>query len=56
MYQRYRQLRKQNDFEMMDRIDIVLEADEEVCEAVKEFADYIKDETLADTVEFSKGR
>ena len=48
------QLRKQNDFEMMDRIDIVLEADEEVCEAVKEFADYIKDETLADTVEFAK--
>lgn len=48
------QLRKQNDFEMMDRIDIVLEADEEVREAVKEFADYIKDETLADTVEFAK--
>lgn len=48
------QLRKQNDFEMMDRIDIVLEADEEVCEAVKEFVDYIKDETLADTVEFAK--
>ena len=48
------QLRKQNDFEMMDRIDIVLEADEEVCEAIKEFADYIKDETLADTVEFAK--
>ena len=48
------QLRKQNDFEMMDRIDIVLDADEDVCEAVKEFADYIKDETLADTVEFEK--
>ena len=48
------QLRKQNDFEMMDRIDIVLDADEDVCEAVKEFADYIKDETLADTVEFAK--
>ena len=48
------QLRKQNDFEMMDRIDIVLEADEEVCEAVKEFDAYIKDETLADTVEFEK--
>ena len=48
------QLRKQNDFEMMDRIDIVLEADEEVCEAVKEFDAYIKDETLADTVEFAK--
>ena len=48
------QLRKQNDFEMMDRIDIVLDADEDVCEAVKEFADYITDETLADTVEFAK--
>ena len=48
------QLRKQNDFEMMDRIDIVIDADEDVCEAVKEFADYIKDETLADTVEFAK--
>ncbi|MDY6037809.1 MAG: isoleucine--tRNA ligase [Eubacterium sp.] len=46
------QLRKQNDFEMMDRIKIALDADEEVKEAVAEFENYIKEETLSDELEF----
>jgi isoleucyl-tRNA synthetase len=41
------QLRKQNDFEMMDNINIYLEADDEVKEAVKKFKAYIMKETLA---------
>ena len=44
------QMRKQKDFDMMDRICIYLTADAEVQAAVAEFADYIKKETLADTI------
>ncbi|MGI6722632.1 MAG: isoleucine--tRNA ligase [Anaerovoracaceae bacterium] len=44
------QLRKQNDFEMMDRIEISLEADEEVAAAVEKHRDYIMTETLADEI------
>lgn len=40
------QLRKQADYEMMDNIDITLQADEEVADAVRSHEDYIKRETL----------
>ena len=45
------QLRKAKDFEMMDRIVISLAADGEVRAVAKDFADYIKSETLADSIE-----
>jgi len=41
------QMRKQKDFEMMDRIKIYLEADSDVSKAVQIHNDYIKSETLA---------
>ncbi len=44
------QLRKQNDFEMMDRIRIEICADDEVASAVEAHKDYIMKETLADEV------
>lgn len=45
------QLRKQNEFEMMDNIDIVLACDDEVKAAVEKHKDYIMTETLAVTLE-----
>ena len=42
------QMRKQKDYEMMDRITIFIEADEEVKAAVEEHRDYIMEETLAE--------
>lgn len=44
------QMRKQFDFEMMDRINIYLEADEELMDAIELFKDYILEETLADSI------
>ncbi|MBQ1484227.1 MAG: isoleucine--tRNA ligase [Eubacterium sp.] len=44
------QLRKQADFEMMDRIVITVEADDEVKAAIAKHEDYIKYETLADEI------
>lgn len=44
------QMRKQKDFEMMDRIRIYIEADNEVLEAVKLHRDYIMSETLAEEI------
>ena len=41
------QMRKQNDYEMMDNIKIYLDADEDVAAAVDTFKDYIMKETLA---------
>ena len=41
------QMRKQNDYEMMDNIKIYLDADEDVCAAVEAHKDYIMKETLA---------
>ena len=42
------QMRKQNDYEMMDKIVITLDADDAVASAVDEYRDYIMKETLAD--------
>lgn len=46
------QLRKQNDYEMMDNINITLDGEEEVRAAVEEHESYIKKETLALDIEF----
>ncbi len=45
------QLRKQNDFEMMDNIKIMINADEEVAAAVETHKEYIMKETLALEIE-----
>ena len=45
------QLRKQNDFEMMDNIKILINADEEVAAAVETHKEYIMKETLALEIE-----
>ena len=49
------QLRKQNNYEMMDNIRIFIEADEEVAAAVECHKDYIMKETLAVAVENREG-
>ena len=41
------QMRKQNDYEMMDKIRIFAEADDEVKAAIEAHRDYIMKETLA---------
>ena len=46
------QLRKQNDFAMMDRINIYTAPDEEVKSAISKYEDYIKTETLANEIIF----
>ncbi len=48
------QLRKQMDFDMMDRIVITLEADEEVRAAIGVHEAYVKDETLANEIVFAE--
>ena len=49
------QLRKQNDYEMMDNITIEVTADEAVNAAITKHADYIKKETLAVSLECVDG-
>ena len=49
------QLRKQNDYEMMDNITIEFTADDAVKAAVAKHADYIKKETLAVSLECVDG-
>ena len=49
------QLRKQHDFEMMDNINIYIDADDEVKAAVSEYKDYIMKETLAFAIEEKGG-
>ncbi|MFW5994060.1 MAG: isoleucine--tRNA ligase [Halanaerobiaceae bacterium] len=49
------QMRKANDYEMLDRIEIEYDSDEEIQSAVADFEDYIKDETLADRIEYVNG-
>lgn len=45
------QMRKNNGYEMMDRIQIFYNGSEEIDRAVNEFEEFIKSETLADTIE-----
>lgn len=47
------QLRKQNDFEMMDNIIVTVCADDDVRAAIGEYESYIKSETLAKTIVFA---
>ncbi len=49
------QLRKQRDFQMMDRIKLFLEADEAVSQAVKKHEAYIQKETLSLSIERKEG-
>ena len=49
------QMRKQEDYEMMDNIKIFVDADEDVQKAVDAFEDYIKKETLAVAIEKKDG-
>ena len=44
------QMRKNNGYEMMDRIKIFYTSSPEIDKAVKDFQDYIKEETLADAI------
>ncbi len=48
------QMRKNNNYEMMDRINIYYDGDDEIASAVETFMDYIKQETLAEKVERMK--
>ena len=49
------QMRKQEDFEMMDQIKIFVGADADVQKAIDTFADYIRKETLAVSIEAKEG-
>ncbi|MBR3749421.1 MAG: class I tRNA ligase family protein, partial [Firmicutes bacterium] len=49
------QMRKSKDFDMMDRIHIYVGADEAVQAAIGAFGDWIKAETLADSIEAKDG-
>ncbi|AFV03592.1 Isoleucyl-tRNA synthetase [Dehalobacter sp. UNSWDHB] len=45
------QMRKSNDFEMMDRIRIYFDGDDQVTSAIQSYQEYIKIETLAESIE-----
>ncbi|MBQ6496077.1 MAG: isoleucine--tRNA ligase [Firmicutes bacterium] len=49
------QMRKQNDYEMMDNIHIYVDADEDVKAAIETHRDYIMKETLALAIEEKEG-
>ena len=52
---RIQQLRKANGYEVMDRIDITYSSDEAMDRAIDIHADFIKTETLADTIAVKTG-
>ena len=47
---RVQRLRKEHDFDVLDRIRITYASEEEIEEAVEQFIDYISEETLADEI------
>ncbi|MDO4869441.1 MAG: isoleucine--tRNA ligase [Bacillota bacterium] len=49
------QMRKQNDYEMMDNINIFVEADEDIKKAIETHKDYIMKETLAVSIADQSG-
>ena len=49
------QMRKQNDYEMMDNINIYVAADDDVKAAIETHKDYIMKETLAVSIEEKEG-
>ncbi|MBC3901019.1 isoleucine--tRNA ligase [Acetobacterium malicum] len=52
---RIQQLRKSNGYEVMDRIDISYSSDEAMDRAIEIYTDFIKTETLADTITIKAG-
>ena len=48
------QMRKNNNYELTDRISIIYNANDDVKNAIQDFSDYIKKETLATKLEFSE--
>lgn len=52
---RIQQLRKSNGYEVMDRIDITYSSDEAMDRAIDIYTDFIKTETLADTITSKAG-
>ncbi|WP_414150566.1 isoleucine--tRNA ligase [Acetobacterium carbinolicum] len=52
---RIQQLRKSSGYEVMDRIDISYSSDAQMDRAIKIFTDFIKTETLADTISIAAG-
>jgi isoleucyl-tRNA synthetase len=52
---RIQQLRKSNGYEVMDRIDISYSSDEAMDRAIEIYTDFIKTETLADTITIKSG-
>jgi len=52
---RIQQLRKSNGYEVMDRIDISYSSDEAMARAIEIYTDFIKTETLADTITVKAG-
>jgi isoleucyl-tRNA synthetase len=52
---RIQQLRKSNGYEVMDRIDISYSSDEAMDRAIEIYTDFIKTETLADTITVKAG-
>ena len=52
---RIQQLRKSNGYEVMDRIDITYSSDEAMDRAIDIYTDFIKTETLADTITVKAG-
>ncbi|WP_026395088.1 isoleucine--tRNA ligase [Acetobacterium malicum] len=52
---RIQQLRKANGYEVMDRIDISYSSDEAMDRAIEIYTDFIKTETLADTITIKAG-
>ena len=48
------QLRKQNDFDVLDKIKISVEASDDLKEIFDKFKDFILKETVADSIEYKK--
>lgn len=51
---RIQNLRKDSGYEVTDRINIFFNCDENVKNAIENLSDYIKNETLSETIEFTK--
>ena len=48
------QMRKNNDYDVTDRIDITIDCDDVIKASIEEFEDYLKKETLCDDIIYSK--
>jgi len=50
------QMRKNNNYEMMDKINIYFDGDDEIADAVSAYKEYIMTETLAEKIERVKDK